>query len=103
LAGAVLVTLLSTGIVRVAGLTRIARLLGVGLGSVMPWTRLAITGLCAAIAALPTFWFAHATSLPRPLVLMGAAGIYGATYAALCYGLSRTPVHVAPALADVAP
>ena len=29
--------------------------------------------------------------------------IYGATYAALCYGLSRAPVHVAPALADVAP
>ncbi|HET9359767.1 MAG TPA: oligosaccharide flippase family protein [Vicinamibacterales bacterium] len=103
LPGAVLVTLLSTAIVRVAGMARIARLLGIGLGAVMPWTRLAMTAAYAAIAAVPTFWFSHTSSLPRVLVLISAAAIYGATYAALCYGLSRTPVRVAPALQDVAP
>jgi O-antigen/teichoic acid export membrane protein len=103
LAGAVLVTLLSTAVVRVAGMTRIARLLGIGLGAVMPWTRLAVTALYAVIAAVPTFWFAQATSLPRVLVLLGAAVMYAATYAALCYGLSRTPVRVTPTLQDVAP
>jgi hypothetical protein len=55
------------------------------------------------MASAPTFWFAHVASLPRPLVLVAAAGIYGATYAALCYGFSRTPTLVAPALQDVAP
>jgi O-antigen/teichoic acid export membrane protein len=103
LSGAVLVTLLSTAIIRVAGVTRVARILGIGLGAVLPWTGLAVTGGCAVIAALPTFWFARAASLPRPLVLIAAAGIYGAIYAALCYAFSRTPAHVAPALQDGAP
>jgi O-antigen/teichoic acid export membrane protein len=103
LSGAVLVTLLSTAIVRVAGVTRIARLLGIGLGAVMPWTHLAMTAAYAAVAAVPTLWFAHTSSLPRVLVLMGAAAIYGATYTVLCYGFSRAPVRGAPALQDVAP
>jgi hypothetical protein len=55
------------------------------------------------VASAPTFWFAQVASLPRPLVLIAAAGIYGATYTALCYAFSRTPAHVAPALQDLAP
>jgi O-antigen/teichoic acid export membrane protein len=103
LSGAVLVVLLSTGIVRAVGVARIAGLLGVGLGTVLPWVRLATTATYAVIAAAPTFWFAHATSLPRPLVLACAATIYGATYTVLCYGLSRAPVSAVPvpALQDI--
>ena len=96
LPGAVLVTLLATGLARVAGIARIARLLGVGFSAVLPWKHLATTALYSAVAAAPAFWFARAASLPRPLVLLCAAAIYGATYAALCYGLSKAPVSAAP-------
>jgi O-antigen/teichoic acid export membrane protein len=103
LPGAVLALIFSTGLVRVIGVARIAGLLGVGLRTVLPWRHLATTAAYAAIAAAPTFWFAQATSLPRPLVLVCAATIFGATYAALCYGLSRVPVRAVPvpALPDV--
>jgi O-antigen/teichoic acid export membrane protein len=104
LPGAVLAIIFSTGVVRVIGVARIAGLLGVGLRTVLPWRHLATTAAYAAIAAAPTFWFAQATSLPRPLVLVCAATIFGATYAALCYGLSRVPERAAPVpvLPDVA-
>jgi O-antigen/teichoic acid export membrane protein len=103
LSGAVLVTLLSTALVRVIGVARIACLMGVGLGTVLPWKRLATTAAYAVIAAAPAFWFAHTVSLPRLLVLMCAGAIYGVTYVGLCYGLSRAPISATPvpALQDI--
>jgi O-antigen/teichoic acid export membrane protein len=105
LAGAVLVMLLSTGLARVAGVARVATLLGISLSRVMPWRVLATTALQAAVAAAPTLWFARAATLPRPLVLAGAVLIYGGTYAVLAFGLGREPVKSPsrPAVPDVSP
>jgi O-antigen/teichoic acid export membrane protein len=97
LSGAVLVVLISTFVVRVIGLVRIARLLDTGLATVLPWARLVTTAVCSVISAAPTMWFANSTTLPRPLVLACAAGLYAATYAALCYGVGRFPLRAAPA------
>ena len=97
LSGAVLVVLMSTWLVRIIGLVRIARLLEASLATVLPWTRLATTAVCGLIAAAPTMWFANSSTLPRPLVLACAAGIYAATYLALCYGPGRHPLRDAPA------
>jgi O-antigen/teichoic acid export membrane protein len=103
LSGAVLVVLLSTAIARMAGVVRIARLFGVGAGDALPWRRLATTAAYALLAAVPTFWFAQAASLPRLLILVCAAALYGATYIVLCYGLGRGPMSATPvpALGDV--
>ena len=38
------------------GVVRIARLLHVGVGDVLPWGRLASVAIQAAIAAIPAFW-----------------------------------------------
>ncbi len=99
LSGAVLVMLLSTALARAAGLWRIATLLGVGLADVMPWPRLAATASHAAVAALPTYLFAYASSLPRPVVVACATAIYGVTYAALSYGFSGSSTSAAAAKA----
>jgi O-antigen/teichoic acid export membrane protein len=105
LSGAVLVVLLSTAIARVAGVVRIARLFEVGPGAALPWKRLTTTVVYALLAAVPTLWFSQAASLPRLLVLLCAAGLYGATYIVLCYGLGRGPISATPvpALGDVSP
>ena len=63
----------------------------------LPWARLATTTVCSVIAAAPTMWFANSTTLPRPMVLACAAGLYAATYLALCYGTGRYPLRAAPA------
>ena len=97
LSGAVLVVLISTFVVRIIGLVRIARLLDTGLATVLPWARLTTTAVCSVIAAVPTMWFANSTALPRPLVLACAVGLYAATYVVLCYGLGRFPLRAAPA------
>ena len=97
LSGAVLVVLISTWLVRIIGLVRIARLLGAGVGTLLPWARLATTTACALVAAAPTMWFAKSTTLPGPVVLACAACIYAATYAALHYALGRYPLRALPA------
>ena len=88
LAGAVLVTLLSTALVRIIGLARIARLFGLGFATVLPWKELARTALYATLAAIPAYWVAEITPLPRLLVLLCAAAVYAVTYFALCFGIA---------------
>src|SRR5262249_53773669 len=56
LAGAVIVTLVSTALVKAAGIVRIAQLMNVRLVSALPWRRLAAIASHAVIAAVPAFW-----------------------------------------------
>ena len=83
LSGAVLVMLLSTAVVRAAGVARIAWLMGAGIGSALPWRQLAATATCAAVATAPALWFARSASMSRPVILVGAFAIYATAYAAL--------------------
>jgi hypothetical protein len=96
LSGAVLVTLVSTGIVRLAGIARIARLMRVGFGDALPWGRLTAIAGCAMVAAAPVAWLAPAVSLPSVLQLLYAAAIYGSAYMVLCYGAARLEHAAAP-------
>jgi len=82
LAGAVLVTLLSTTVVKTLGVFRIARLLKVGLGDVLPWGRLAGTAIQAGIAAAPAFWVNQAVSSPAPAAV-ATGTVYALTFAVI--------------------
>src|SRR5436853_579413 len=57
MSGAVLVTLVSTLLVNIVGVGRIAHLLHVPLAAALPWGRLAGIFARAGIAALPVLWF----------------------------------------------
>jgi O-antigen/teichoic acid export membrane protein len=98
LPGAVLVVLGSTWVVRVAGMVRLSRLMGASVGTVLPWSRLGVTGAAALVAALPVVWFAGTSGLARPVVLIVSAAIYSLLYAALSFLMDREP---APAVETV--
>jgi O-antigen/teichoic acid export membrane protein len=83
LAGAVLVTLLSTSVVKALGVLRIARLLGVGLGDVLPWRRLTHAAVQAGIAAVPAFWVNRAVASPAPAAVIVTGTVYAVTFAAI--------------------
>jgi O-antigen/teichoic acid export membrane protein len=83
LLGAVLVTLLSTSVVKAAGVVRIARLLDVGLADVLPWTRLAGVAIRAGIAAVPAFWVNRALASPAPATVAITGAVYASTFAAI--------------------
>ncbi len=76
LPGAVLAVLVSTWIVRVAGMVRIAGLMGATIRTVLPWSRLGVTAAAALVAALPVVWFASTSAFARPLVLVISAALY---------------------------
>jgi O-antigen/teichoic acid export membrane protein len=84
MSGAVLVTLVSTLLVNLVGVARIARLLHLSLADTLPWGRLAAIFACAVVAALPVMWITREVSL-RPIVALGASG---AVYAGIYFGLS---------------
>jgi O-antigen/teichoic acid export membrane protein len=96
LPGAVLVTLLSTAVVRAAGVARIAWLMGAGIRSALPWRQLAATAACAAVAAAPALWFARSASMSRPVLLVGAFAIYASAYAVLCSRLGSESAGAPP-------
>jgi O-antigen/teichoic acid export membrane protein len=84
MSGAVLVTLVSTALVNVVGVGRIARLLHLSFSETLPWSRLAGIFARAGIAAVPVLWIAREWAL-RPLVGLAAAS---AVYALVYFGLS---------------
>jgi len=84
MSGAVLVTLVSTLLVNLVGVARIARLLHLSLADTLPWGRLAATFACAAIAALPALWITREWGV-HPVVAVGTSA---AAYAAVYFGLS---------------
>ena len=90
MSGAVLVTLVSTLLVNIVGVARIAHRLQLSLADTLPWSRLAGTLACAVVAALPVMWMTRASGL-RPIVALGAGG---AAYAVVYFGLSYLMVRL---------
>ena len=90
MSGAVLVTLVSTLLVNIVGVARIAHVLHLSLADALPWRRLASILACAVVAALPVMWISRASGL-RPIVALGAGG---AAYAAVYFGLSYLMVRL---------
>ena len=84
MSGAVLVTLVSTLLVNLVGVGRIAHLLHLPFSRTLPWTRLGGIFVRAGVAAVPVIWLTRESSL-APVVALGASG---AAYAAIYFGLS---------------
>jgi hypothetical protein len=80
LAGAVLVTLLTTSLVKALGVLRIARLLNVGFGDVLPWGRLAGLAIQASVAAIPAFWVNRAVTWPPLANVIVTGAVYTGTF-----------------------
>jgi O-antigen/teichoic acid export membrane protein len=89
LIGAVLVTLAGTTIVKTAALVRIARLMHVGFGEVLPWKRLGLLALQAAVAVAPAWLLMRFVQAPLPSVLVGGA-VYAMTYASIWFLRTRS-------------
>jgi O-antigen/teichoic acid export membrane protein len=106
LVGAVFVTLLATAVVRVLSVARIAYVLQTSITRVLPWRALAGIALCAIAAVPPAYWFSRSSTLPRPLVLVLAGGLYWLVYVAIAYvGIRwrrRTPALVRVTASPVA-
>ncbi|MBI4486296.1 MAG: hypothetical protein HY655_09820, partial [Acidobacteria bacterium] len=86
LAGAVLITLLGTTVVKTAGVIRIARLLHVSVSEVLPWKPLAAIAIGAAAAAAPAFWVSRSITAWPPLAVVATTGVvYAATLGAVWY------------------
>jgi O-antigen/teichoic acid export membrane protein len=89
LAGAVLVTLLATVVVRSVAVIRISHLLQIRLQDALPWRRLATAASCAAIATVPAFVLVNSAAWPPVMALVVAAMAYGLTYSVLVYVVHR--------------
>jgi O-antigen/teichoic acid export membrane protein len=88
LAGAVIVTLLATVVMKAAAIVTIARIMNVGLGEVLPWKQLATIAAWASVAAGPAFWVSRAAWPPLAL-LAGISAAYAATLALVWLGAMR--------------
>jgi len=84
--GAVLVTLLSTALVNMLGVARIARLLHLRFRESLPWSQLGGIAARAGIAALPVLWLTRETTLSPVVGLVASGAVYAAVYFALSYG-----------------
>jgi O-antigen/teichoic acid export membrane protein len=85
MSGAVLVTLLGTSLVKAAGVARIARIMNVGIGDVLPWGRLAGIATHAGIAAVPAFWISRSVTLPPLVAVVATSAAYAAMFATVWY------------------
>lgn len=100
LPGAVLVTVLATSLVKVIGLARIARLMDLGIGDILPWGRLAGIAACAVVAVGPAYVIGREFVMPPLVALMSVGLTYGAAYAILAYSFFlREPRRVAVSFA----
>ena len=89
MSGAVLVTLVSTLLVNIVGVGRIAHLLHVPLAAALPWGRLAGIFARAGIAALPVLWITREMTL-QPMIALGISGVaYGVVYFGSSYLMVR--------------
>jgi O-antigen/teichoic acid export membrane protein len=84
MSGAVLVTLVSTLLVNLVGVGRIARLLHLSFAETLPWGRLGGIFTLAGVAALPVLWITRETAL-KPIIALGISGI---AYAVVYFGFS---------------
>jgi O-antigen/teichoic acid export membrane protein len=83
LTGAVLATLVTTSVVKAAAVLKIARLMHVGIGDVLPWKRLAVAAGHAAVAAVPAWGVLRISAAPIPATLAMSAAAYGTFFAAI--------------------
>ena len=97
MSGAVLVTLVSTLLINLVGVARIARLLHLSFAETLPWARLGGIFARALIAAMPVLWITHQSTL-HPVVVLG---ICSASYATVYFGLSYLVHLKAPAAASL--
>jgi hypothetical protein len=80
LAGAVLMTLVSTSVVKALAVVKIARVLKVDLLEILPWGRLAAIAIRAVIAAMPAFWVNRALAWPALHTVVTIGTVYVLTY-----------------------
>jgi PST family polysaccharide transporter len=85
LVGAVLVTLLATVFAKGLAVVRIARLLEVSVGDVLPWRTLGRIALRAVTAAVPAWAAAEALGRVPAVAFVAGVAVYGVTYLVLCY------------------
>ncbi len=85
MSGTVLVTLVSTLLVNLVGVGRIAHLLHLSFGQTLPWSRLAGIFLRAGIAALPVLVITREWALQPVVALMASGTAYGVVYFGLSY------------------
>ena len=83
LPGAVLATLLATGVVQGLGLARVKRLLGASMRQLLPWRSLASIGAAAGLAGLTALAVNAELELAGPGLLLVTAVVYGGVYLAL--------------------
>jgi O-antigen/teichoic acid export membrane protein len=89
LQGAVAITLLATMFVKLLGVARLARLMRVPLLEALPWGRLAVIVLCAALSIVPVLWLTRMIAMPPLASVASGAALYGATYFGLSYAARR--------------
>jgi len=89
MSGAVLVTLVSTLLVNLVGVGRIAHLLHLSFSHALPWSRLAGTFLRAGIAAVPVLWLTREMTLQPVVALLASGTAYGIVYFGLSYLMVR--------------
>jgi O-antigen/teichoic acid export membrane protein len=97
LTGAVLITLVALAITKTLGLVRIASVLHVGVGRLLPWRRLAGITSIAIVSALPPLWLQAGVAWPPLATFAASAALYTAIYALLSYGLTMIAPAAAPA------
>jgi O-antigen/teichoic acid export membrane protein len=85
LVGAVLITVLATVAAKALAVVRIASLLHVGVGRVLPWRALGRMTVRALVAAVPAWAVAAAAVHVPPLAFAAGAAVYAATYLGLSY------------------
>lgn len=89
LIGAVLVTLVATGIVKTIAVVRISRLMAVRPSQALPWRRLATAASCAVVAGMPTLLITRGAAMPPIMALAVATLTYALAYAGLYYTVAR--------------
>jgi O-antigen/teichoic acid export membrane protein len=86
LPGAVVATLLATGVAKGLGLVRVKRLLGVSLRRLLPWRSLASIGAAASVAGLAALAVNAQLDTEGPGLLLMTGLIYGGMYLASLLG-----------------
>jgi O-antigen/teichoic acid export membrane protein len=85
LVGAVLVALFAITVVKGLKVVRIARLMHLRPGEILPWDRLTGIAVRACVAGVPVMWMTHAVAMPPLVGLVAGGALYSAGYAGLCY------------------
>lgn len=103
LLGPVLVTLAGLVLFKWLALVRIATLLGLPTGRMVPWRRVVRIAALAALAAVPAIVVKGSLTLPPVVALLAAGVVYTGTYAVLVYTHGQLAASDRRALAGMFP